>query len=264
MNLAGGRSIGRLIGIMLIVTVAAIIVARSYYGNRNRSVDPRIVLARELYEGYNEYAGTGDYPQVFALLDSIDQIYLSVPHYRMSFELGVLKNNRAAAFLTIALYRDSIPEARNPLNGLTSDSLMQMADSQIREAIGLYDRWNTTFSGLSSDQIREHIRPEFMQGLESADPDLREKYLENRIEEIVEALEENPRRLSVCYTNLGLVYRYRGEYVEAAEQYKKALELWDRNLDAENNLNLLLNKPLRKRNFIQRMFPPSKDASTNH
>jgi tetratricopeptide (TPR) repeat protein len=100
--------------------------------------------------------------------------------------------------------------------------------------------------------------------LGSSDPDLREKYLRTRTEEILEALEENPRRLSVCYTNLGLIYRYRGEYIKAAEQYKKAIELWDRNLDAENNLNKLLNKPLRKRNFIQRMFPPSKDASTNN
>jgi tetratricopeptide (TPR) repeat protein len=249
---------------MLIVAVAGILFARSYYGNRNRMVDPRIVPARELYEGYNEYARTGDYHQVFALLDTISQIYLSIAHYRNSFELGVIENNRAAALLTIALYRDSIPDSSNPLNGLTSDTLVQLASFHIKEAISLYDQWNTAYSGLTRDEIRELIHPEFVRGLGSSDPDLREKYLRTRTEEILEALEENPRRLSVCYTNLGLIYRYRGEYIKAAEQYKKAIELWDRNLDAENNLNKLLNKPLRKRNFIQRMFPPSKDASTNN
>ncbi len=249
---------------MLIVAVAGILFARSYYGNRNRSVDPRIVPARELYEGYNEYARTGDYSQVFALLDTIGQLYLSIPHYRSSFELGVLENNRAAALLSIALYRDSIPESRNPLNGLTSDTLVQMASFHIHKAIGLYNQWNAAFSGLNRDEIRVLIYPEFVRGLEQSDPALREKYLETRTKEIEEALAENPRRLSVCYTNLGLVYRYQGDYMEAAEQYKKAIELWDRNLDAENNLNKLLNKPVRKRNFIQRMFPPPKDASVNN
>ena len=249
---------------MLIVAVAGILLAKSYYGNRNRLVDPRIVSARELYEGYNEYARTGNYLRIFALLDTIEKIYFSIPHYEESFELGVLENNQAAALLTIALYRDSIPESSNPLKELTSDTLVQMASFHIHEAIRLYDQWNTTYSGLNRDEIREHINPEFMQGLEPLDMALREKYLETRTEEIEEALSENQRRLSVCYTNLGLVHRYRGEYVEAAEQYKKAIELWDRNLDAENNLNKLLNKPLRKQNFIQRMFPPSKDASTNN
>jgi tetratricopeptide (TPR) repeat protein len=260
MKASNQRSIGRLVGIMAIIVVAGVFVARSYYWNRNRSVDPRIVPARELYEGYNEYASKGDYHQVFFLLDTISQIYRSIPHYKESFELGVLENNLAAALLTIALYRDSIPESSNPLNGLTSDSLIYLASCHIHQAIDLYDQWNVTYSGLTLDEIRELIRPEFLQGLEPSDPALREKYLETRAEEIEESLSENQRRLSVCYTNLGLVHRYHGEYIEAAEQYKKAIELWDRNLDAENNLNKLLNKPLRKRNFIQRMFPPSKDA----
>ena len=262
--LAGKRSIGKLIGIMLVVVMVGILLAKSYYSTRNRSVDPRIVPARELYKGYNEYARTGNYLQVFALLDTIDQIYLSIPHYRSTFELGVLENNRAAALLTIALYRDSIPESSHSFSGLTSDTLVDMAASHIYKAIGLYDRWNTTYSELSRDEIGELIYQEFMQGLEVSDADLRDKYLETRTKEIEESLEENPRRLSVCYTNLGLVHRYRGEYVQAAEQYKKALELWDRNLDAENNLNKLLNKPIRKQNFIQRMFPPSKETSGNN
>jgi len=259
--LTGKRSIGRLIGTMLIVAVLGVVFARSYYGKRNRSVDPRIVPARELYEGYNGYARTGNYHQVFALLDSIDQIYSSIPHYARSFERGVLENNQAAALLTIALYRDSIPESNHPFGGVGSDTLVHLAARHINTAIRFYSEWDSTYDGLGADEIKARIQPEFMQGIQSSDPDLQEAYLENRVKEILEALEENQRRLSVCHTNLGLVYRYRGAYMEAAEEYRTALALWDRNLDAENNLNKLLNKPLRKRNFIQRMFPPSKETS---
>jgi tetratricopeptide (TPR) repeat protein len=255
------RSIGRLVGIMLIVVVMGILIAKTYYGKQNRSVDPRVVPARELYEGYNAYARTGNYHQVFALLDSIGQIYRGIPHYSQSFELGVLENNRAAALLTIALYGDSIPKARNPLYDVSADSLLSLADQHVREAIGLYDRWNAAYEGLGRDQIREKIRGEFMQGLEPADADLNAVYLETRIDEILEALEENKRRLSVCYTNLGLVCRIQGEYESAVKHYEHAIALWERNLDAENNLNRLLNRPLKKRNFIQRMFPPSKEIS---
>lgn len=244
----------------MIVAVVGILVARKYYGDRNQSVDPRVLPARNLYEGYNDHARMGDYPGVLSLLDTIGRIYCSVPHYHQSFELGVLENNRAAALLTIAMYRDSIPEDRNPYRDLTTDSLVALADNHIQAAIGLYDRWNATFSGLSRVEIVELIRPDFMQGLEAGDPARREKYLATRAGEIEESLKENPRRLSVCYTNLGLVHRCRGEYLEAAEQYKKALELWDRNLDAENNLNKLLNKPIRKQSFIQKMFPPGREA----
>ncbi|MCK4748009.1 MAG: tetratricopeptide repeat protein, partial [Bacteroidales bacterium] len=69
----------------------------------------------------------------------------------------------------------------------------------------------------------------------------------------------NNRRLSVCHTNLGVIYRHQGAYVEAAEEYQKALALWDRNLEAENNLNKLLNKPLKKRNMMQKLFPPNRE-----
>ncbi|MCK5065857.1 MAG: tetratricopeptide repeat protein [Bacteroidales bacterium] len=261
--MAGKRSIGRLIGIMLIVVVAGVLVARSYYGNLNRSVDPRIRQARELYEQYDSYARLGDYHRIFSLLDSIATIYKSTAHYTEAFELGVLHNNRAAALLTITLYRDSIPQSANPYYELETDSVVALAEKQIRKAIALYDRWDEVFSGKSDEEIRVMIESVFRQGLEQTEPALADKYLKRRVSEISEAVVENQRRLSVCYTNLGLVYRTRGEYPEAVAHYEKAMTLWDRNLDAENNLNKLLNRPIKKRNFIQRMFPPSKDASTN-
>jgi len=85
-----------------------------------------------------------------------------------------------------------------------------------------------------------------------------EEYLENRVREIIEALPENSRRLSVAYTNLGVAERHLGNYEQAMQHYQKALELWDRNLAAENNINILLGKPIRQRGVLEKLFPPDK------
>jgi len=85
-----------------------------------------------------------------------------------------------------------------------------------------------------------------------------ESYLDTRINEIIDTQVEIDRRLSVSYTNLGIVYRYRMQYDSAAYCYEEALDLWEQNLSAENNLNVLLGRPQKKSNFIQRMFPPDR------
>jgi tetratricopeptide (TPR) repeat protein len=221
-------------------------------------VDPRIVHARELYAEYDVLARSGDYHAIFSLLDTIEEVYNAVNHYRNAFEVGVIDNNRGAAMLTIALYRDSIPPAADPFTGISTDSLVTLASIHIHRAISTYEQWDLKFSGKSGDEMQELIQSGFTEGLGAWDADMRKSFLENRIREMESAQIENKRRLSVCYSNLGLVYRYRGEYETAAKQYVKAIDLWDRNLDAENNLNILLNKPLRKRNLIQRLFPPEK------
>jgi len=259
MSSGGQHSIRRLVVIMVAVVIVGIIIARSYYGNANRSVDPRIIKARELYSGYDSYARSGDYYSIFAFLDSIEHIYNSTAHYRESFELGVLCNNRAAALITIALHGDSIPPSANPWQEWPADSIITLAENHVRKAIAIYENWNDTYAGKSIQQIRTMIESGFMEGLDEVEPDLREKYLETRAREMEKAVLENSRRLSVCYTNLGLVYRYQGAYEDAVKQYEKALILWDRNLDAENNLNRLLNRPIRKQNLIQKLFPPQKE-----
>jgi tetratricopeptide (TPR) repeat protein len=246
---------------MGIIVVTGILIARSYYGNQNLSVDPRIKNARELYQQYDRIAPTGDFYRISALLDSISSIYRGIPHYAESFELGVLHNNRAAALLTIALYGDSIPATSNPYFECTKDSIVAQAEFHISKAIAIYEEWNLRFEALEDAGIRQMIEAEFLKGLEQTEPELGEKYLINRVKEIRASLGENQRRLSVCHTNLGLVYRLREEYPEALAQYEKAIVLWDRNLEAENNLNKLLGRPLKKRNIIQKLFPPSKELS---
>lgn len=260
MKSTGSSPVRIIILIMIAVVITGILIARSYYGKINSSVDPRITKARELYSHYNLLARSGDYYAIFALLDSIEQIYDDIPHYQSSFEMGVLDNNRAAALLTLALYMDTIPLVSNPFPELTVDSMVALAGFYSRKAIATYNTWNETYEGKSAQQIYQIIKPGFSTGLELASSGQLDSYLDARIREIEEALQENKRRLSVSHSNLGLVYRYQGDYENAVAQYEKALLLWDRNLEAENNLNRLLNRPLKKRNLIQRLFPPKRET----
>ena len=250
------RSTRALIIIMIALVAIAILIARSYYNNSNSKVDPRIKEARELYARYNSVAATGDYYHLFALIDSIENIYNTVNHYRNAFEKGVLYNNRAAAQITLALYADSVHRALNPYYSYPADSLMSMAERNINYSIDIYKSWKSRFSGLSENEIKILLEDEF------GEPDNGEEgidYLEARTDEIIGSLKETDRRLSVCYTNLGIVHRFREDYEGAASLYKRALELWDMNLEAENNLNRLLGRPLKKRNLLQRLFPPDRD-----
>ncbi len=251
------KPVRTLILIMLVVVIIGVIIARSYYGKINRAVDPRITHARELYAQYDQLAGTGNFHAIFNLLDSIELIYNATEYYRGSFETGVIENNRAAALLTIAIYGDSIARENNPYYGCESDSMVKLAQKHALRAISIYETWGHDYEGLSAEEIRKQIEPDFRGEL--TEPELLEEIVENRIQEIESALKENNRRLSVCHTNLGVIYRHQSNYVDAVKQYNIALTLWNRNLDAENNLNKLLNKPLKKRNLLQKLFPPERE-----
>jgi tetratricopeptide (TPR) repeat protein len=138
------------------------------------------------------------------------------------------------------------------------DSLMALGEAAARKSIDIYERWLSAHSDLGAGEIRKQVKADFETALHTAAPETMEAYVENRVKEIAEALEETPRRLSVSYTNLGLAYRFREDYQEAASCYQQAIDLWEDNLTAENNLNILLGKPMKKRNFIQKMFPKPK------
>jgi tetratricopeptide (TPR) repeat protein len=258
MRNAGSPGLRTLILVSVAIVVVAVLIARSYYRNVNSAVDPRIVEARELYSGYDRVARSGDFNQVFDLLSRIEKVYQSVPQYRDAFELGVIENNRAAAVITIALYQDSIPAQKDPLFGLEPDSILSLARYHVLRAIQIYEAWNQTYEGLSPAEISLIIRPGFTDGLSSYPQEQIDRFIERRTKEILESTDENDRRLSVCHSNLGVIYRLEGTYRKAVEQYELALALWDRNLDAENNLNKLLNRPVKERNIIQKLFPPEK------
>lgn len=257
MSPSPSKSVRTLILVMLVVVITGILIARSYYNNINRASDPRISQARELYARYDQVARAGNFYELFQLLDSIEQIYHAVDHYKASFEMGVLENNRAASFLTIALYGDSIARDKNPYYNFESDSLTELAKVHALKALSIYETWMLNYEGKDEIDLGAQIRPGFERDFAGKSYEV-EKIIKNRVQEILRAMDENDRRLSVCRTNLGVIYRNQGLYLEAVEQYELAIALWDRNLDAENNLNRLLNKPLKKRTLIQKIFPPER------
>jgi tetratricopeptide (TPR) repeat protein len=241
-----------LIYVMILLVFITVLFASRHYRKENLSVDPRVVPARELYESYNALSSRNDYAAVFRLLESIDSIYNLYPHYKGSFETGVLENNRAAVYLTLGLSYDSLS---SPYHSLGQDSLISLGESAARKSIGIYEAWLDEYADKNSPEIRDRVLEDFYEGSGFRTADGSERYIGKRVREIEAALRETPRRLSVSYTNLGIVFRYRGNYQEAADCYRKAMDLWGDNLSAENNLNILLGRPLKKRSFLQKMFP---------
>ena len=251
MSLLANKNTRALIVIMCALVLSAITISHFYFKSVNASTDPRIAEARTLYGKYNNYAENNEFNAVFSLMDSIESIYSSIEHYKSSYEVGVLYNNRAASFLTIALFS-------NESETFIQDSLINLAEQASSTSIDIYTNWLSTYQELSKDAIKKSITTNFFIGLESYDDEEKSKFLIKRIEEIKEAQLETPRRLSVAYTNLGVIYRHRLQYETAVRYYQKAIDLWDRNLTAENNLNKLLGRPEKKRNLIQKLFPPER------
>lgn len=250
--------------IMVVVVAAGTLITWRHYKKINGGVDPRVIEARELYGTYNTYVAAGNYHAVKALLETADTIYAGIPHYADSWERAVLWNNLAALYLTVALYADSIPAEANPFHGIGSDSLIVLTERSLNTAMIIYESMGDRYGGATPEQIREQIRFGFLDGLQGYGKKDKERYLEARAIEIHSALAEKDMRMSVCHTNLGIVCRYREDYKGAIIHYQTALRLWDRNLEAENNLNSLLGRPLKKRNFLQKLFPPERSsAKTN-
>lgn len=251
MILSKNKNTVALVIIMSAIAITGLLIAYIYYNNINKSVDPRIVEARTLYEKYNNYAQNNDFDAIFSLMDSIEFIYHSNLHYKDSYETGVLHNNRAASYITMALYSAD-------MNSIIQDSLFNLAEISAIKSIDIYKNWLEIYENKTISEIEDKISENFFKGLEKYDSGKQSKFLNSRLQEIIDSQKETAKRLSVSYTNLGIVYRHKHNYESAAKSYLDALELWENNLTAENNLNALLGRPLEKRNMLQKLFPPQK------
>lgn len=234
-------------------------IAGFYYSYQNNSVDPRVVKARELYKNYDNYAQENDFSAVFSLLDSIESVYRSIPYYQNSFELGVVENNKAAAYLAMAIYFDSNSLSIDGLGTLSKDTLLNRGEIAVQKSISQYENWIKLYGKISEEGLNSSLKGLFMHGLESYSLNKQKRFIKKRIKEMQDAQLETLRRLSVAYTNLGIIHRHKDNYEQAIKYYIKALELWDRNLAAENNLNILMGKPIKTRNLLDKIFPPEKD-----
>lgn len=235
---------------MVIFALIGFAIARVYYGNINNAVDPRVKQAQVMYGRYNVYASENDFEKVLALLDSIKEIYSAVPHYTNSYEIGVIQNNRASVFLTKAL-ADTIPDE-------IRQHYFALAEQHLLKSIASYNRWINDFYNLNEEEIYAYVDREF-----KSDPILRntdniDAMIRKRVKDILTAKIETPRRQSVSYSNLGIIKRHENKLEEAVDYYTKAIELWDENHVAKNNLNIIFGKPVEKQSFLRKLFPPDR------
>lgn len=241
--------------IMVILALVGVAIAWVYYTGINRGADPRVRDARVMYGRYNVYAAANDQENILALLDSIYDIFSKVPHYQHSFEMGVIRNNRASVYLTRAI--------SDTLHEVVRQHYFAMAEQELYSGIDVYQQWLGKFDSLDEEAIERLVYNDFMSDpLISGDHKV-ETYIRQRVKEIMLARAEMPRRLSVSYTNLGIIRRHENRLEEAVGYYVQALELWEENLAAKNNLNIIFGRPVERHGFLRRLFPPKRNPVTD-
>jgi len=239
-----------LIGIFIIICTS-IIVAYVYYDGKNKSEDPRILETKYLLRDFDELLKVNNFTLALPLLDTVESILLKVPGYHASYEPGIVFNNRGSAYISMALYssKDSIEKLK----------YLELAKMNIDSSIVLYTTWLDKNNSLSKEELLKQVKPFFPENDKAFMGRNYKRILKKRVEDIMLARKETPRRLSVCYTNLGIVLRHQHKQEEAVDCYTKAISLWKDNFTARNNFNVLMGKPPEDRSIIDQLFPPDKN-----
>ena len=240
---------------MVILVAIGLTIAWIYYRLENAAVDPRIKAARILLIDYDEHMKKGKFAEGLLLLDSIEQIYLNIPCYTESFEIGVIYNNRGSAWLTMALY--------NTDDSLRKAEMLVLAKAEIKHSIAIYEQWIQRFDSLPEGQLQSSV----VQCFPKHDPAFQkvdyQRIIDRRLEDVKLAKIETPRRLSVSFANLGIIQRHQYQQDSAIESYIKAIKLWKRNPTAKNNLNVLLGRETEDESIIEQLFPPDRRKADN-
>ncbi len=239
---------------MVILALVGLAIAWVYYSGINKGADPRVREARVLYGRFNVYAAANEHENVLLLLDSIHDIFRSVAHYQNSYEIGVVFNNRASVYLTRALSDTLVEELRQ--------QYFAMAERALYEGIDYYQRWFGQFGALDEAGIERVVYNDFMSDPVISSDKRADAYIQQRVQDILLARAEMPRRLSVSYTNLGIIRRHENRLEEAVDYYVNALELWEDNLAAKNNLNIIFGRPVERHGLLRRLFPPQRVPDT--
>jgi len=244
-----------LILVMVLISGIGVISAWLYYRYENAAEDPRVKDARLLLSRYDELMQNGKFDEGLKLLDSIEQLYQSVPCYGESFEMGVIQNNRGSAWLTMALY--------NTEDSIHKSEMLVLAHKETLLSIATYEKWLQQFDSLPYGEIKLNVEQCFPE----QDPAFAgldyQRIIDRRIEEIELAKIETPRRLSVSYSNLGIIQRHQYQQDSAILSYIRALKLWNRNPAAKNNLNTLLDREAEDESILRQLFPPDRRKPEN-
>jgi len=240
--------------ILVCISATGFFIAWLYYNDKNESEDPRVTKARIKLVEYDRLMKERKYSEALLTLDTIIHIYENAPGYVCSFESGMLYNNRGSVYLSMALYDSFVPAEEKM-------ALLRLAEENIQKGIQIYTNWIDSAGKLDRDQITRNIAPFFPEN----DPGLpgknHAKIIKKRVEDVVFAQTETPRRLSVSLTNLGTVQRHQFRQEEATQSYLKAMKLWEENFTARNNFNILMGLPPEDRSIIDKLFPPERIKS---
>ncbi len=243
-----------ILAITFSIAILAITFAYFYYRGINNSEDPRTVKAREHLMHYEKKSGRINSFELFPYLDTAYAIFRSYPDYESSYEIGLIYNNKCSAFLLNAMYDSTVHEAER--NNLLSLSI-KYCDSSIAN----YQKWIKEWENLTPELIADRIDP-FMK---KDNPAFRgynfKRIFARRVENIVTAQIETPRRLSVSLTNKGTIYRHRMKPDSALIFYQQALSLWKDNRTAKSNMNVLLGGEPVKPSLIESLFPADKNKN---
>lgn len=241
----------KILAITLSVTLLAIIFAFFYYRSINRSEDPRIAPARRLLAEYGQRSGGVSGTESFYLLDSAFAIFSSLPDYADSFEKGVIYTNKCSAFLLNAIYTGEA-------DGEEKRSMLDLAMKYCDSSIIVYKQWLSKWEHLSADAIADEMRLS-MSGNDIAFSGYDfNRILRRRVDNVVAAQYETPRRLSVSYTNKATIYRHLHEPDSALEYNRVALMLWEDNRTAKSNLSVLMGGEPVKPKLIESLFPQER------
>lgn len=246
---------------MLFVAVFIILGAFFYYHKINLAEDPRILESKRSYSKLQDLIGENLFQDALFLLDTIEKNYQQIEEYHDSFELGVIYNDRASIYLIMAeteylKFKDSENLKRAYL-----DSLLKKARVNIDQSIRIYRRWLNLINSISDQAIGEKVASSFQKSRSAFDGfDLME-IIAKRTKEIILSRLETPRRLSVALTNLGIIERYDGNIGKSEKCYNDAIQLWEENHVAKNNLNILKGRPMEKRGILKSLFPPKKNEN---
>jgi tetratricopeptide (TPR) repeat protein len=241
----------KLLLVIFILIAISLLFAYFYYDSKNKAEDPRIVETKYLFKKYDKLMKESKFEQALHLLDTIEFFFLTVPGYKTSFEPGIVYNNRGSAYLSMALYAN--------FDSIEKVLFLDMAKKNIDSSISIYSCWLDSFGNLTKNELFKTIIPFFPENEVAFKGKNYNKILNKRVADLILAQNETTRRLSVSYTNQGMVLRHQLKQNEAVEYYIKAIKLWKENYTARNNFNVLMGNPPEDRSIIDQLFPPDKN-----
>lgn len=246
----------RVLFVVILITLGIILFSFNHYRGINRSIDPRVVEGKKAFGTYGKLMAENNQEEALKVLDKIEAVYKSVPGYENSFELGVVSVNKGHIYL-VKVETEHLSEDKT----IVEENLalyLKFARDYTEKGIVNYKNWIEVVGKFNDTEIVEHLNKYFKRddpAFKGFDFDI---IFDKRIEEIKEAQVEVNRRLSVGYTNLGVILRYEEKPLQSKEYYEKALKLWPENPYAENNLRVLHGQKFKKRTIVEQMFPKER------